>query len=122
MAAESPSRLRLGRLTRIRQSREFARVRAEGRRLASGCLVANWRLLATGARSRVGVISSGSLGPAVARNRARRLLREAFRRHQHELAQPVDLVLIARHSILGKRLAEVERDFLNALRKAKLCN
>lgn len=122
MAAGSPLRLRLGRPVRIRQNREFARVRAEGRRLASGCLVANWRPVAAGSRSRLGVISSGSLGSAVARNRARRLLREVFRRHQHELAQPVDLVLIARQSIVGKGLAEVERDFLNALQKAKLCS
>jgi ribonuclease P protein component len=60
------------------------------------------------------------VGGAVARNRARRLMREAFRRHQLELAQPVDLVLVARPSIAGKGFAEVERDFLITLRKAKL--
>ena len=54
------------------------------------------------------------------RNRARRLLRESFRLHQHELAQPVDLVLVARPSISGKGLADVEKDFLTTLRKAGL--
>jgi len=60
------------------------------------------------------------VGNAVVRNRARRLLRESFRRHQNELRRPVDLVLVARPSIAGKSLAEVERHFLTAARKAGL--
>ena len=59
-------------------------------------------------------------GTGLARSRARRLLRETFRLHQHDLRQPVRMVLVARSSILGKQRAEVERDFLSALRKAKL--
>jgi ribonuclease P protein component len=54
------------------------------------------------------------------RSRARRLLREAFRLHQHDLKNAVDLVLVARNSILGKGLADVENDFLTILRKAGL--
>ena len=54
------------------------------------------------------------------RNRARRLLRETFRLHQRDLAPPVDLVLVARPSIVGKGFAEVEKDFLTTLRKARL--
>jgi hypothetical protein len=40
--------------------------------------------------------------------------------HQHELAGSVDLVLVARSSIVGKPLAAVEKDFLTTLRKAGL--
>jgi hypothetical protein len=40
--------------------------------------------------------------------------------HQHELLTAVDLVLVARPSIIGKPLAAVERDFLTTLRKAGL--
>jgi hypothetical protein len=36
------------------------------------------------------------------------------------LDQPVDLVLVARPSIVGKPFVEVERDFLAALHKARL--
>jgi ribonuclease P protein component len=54
------------------------------------------------------------------RSRARRLLRECFRLHQHDLRQPIDLVLVARPSILGKGFSEVEKDFLTTLRKAGL--
>jgi ribonuclease P protein component len=48
------------------------------------------------------------------------LLRESFRQHQHELAQPVELVLVARPSIAGRAFAEVEKDFLMALNGANL--
>jgi ribonuclease P protein component len=56
------------------------------------------------------------VGSAVIRNRARRLLRDVFRHHQHELAGPLDLVLVARPSIAGKPRSAVERDFLGVLR------
>ena len=59
-------------------------------------------------------------GNAVVRGRARRLLREAFRLHQHDLAHPLDLVLVARHSITNKKFSGVEKDFLTTLRRAGL--
>lgn len=88
--------------------------------MTSGCLIANWRLSKEGMASRLGVITSSKIGNAVVRSRARRLLREAFRLHQHDLKNAVDLVLIARNSILGKGLTEVENDFLTIMRKAGL--
>jgi ribonuclease P protein component len=90
--------------------------------LAQGCLIANWKPLPADARSRLGVITSRKVGGAVERNRARRLLRESFRRHQLELSKPVDLVLVARPSIAGKSFMQVEREFLLALGKAGLLN
>ena len=88
--------------------------------MVSGCLIANWRLSRGETGSRLGVITSGRIGNAVVRSRTRRLLREAFRLHQNDLRAGVDLVLIARNSIAGKRLADVEKDFLTILRKAGL--
>ena len=87
-----------------------------------GCLIANWRRLPVGATTRLGVVTSKKVGGAVARNRARRLMREVFRVHQHELANAVDLVLVARPSIAGRKLAEVEKDFLTTLRRGGLLN
>lgn len=113
-------RLRLGRASRLAQSRDFARVRQAGERLAQGCLIANWQKLPAGAAPRLGVVTSKKIGGAVVRNRARRLLRESFRTHQHELAHPVDIVLVARNSIVGKAFAQVEKDYLLALKRAGL--
>ena len=105
---------------RIKQGRDFARARAQGRRLVQGCLIMNWFLLPPGSGSRVGVITTRRLGNAPARSRARRLMREAFRARQHCLAQPADVVLVARSSIVGCAFREVERDFVAALKKAGL--
>ena len=116
----APKRLRLGRKSRLAQSRDFARVRQSGQRLVLGCLIANWNRLPEGSAPKLGIVTSKKIGGAVQRSRARRLLRESFRRHQHELAQPVELVLVARNSIAGRPLALVEKDFLAALRRASL--
>lgn len=110
---------RLPRERRVTRGRDFLRARAEGRRLAVGCLALNWAAAAGGA-TRVGVITSRKIGGAVVRTRARRLLREAFRRNQHRINQAVDVVLIARQSIVGKPFSSVEADFLGALRRAEL--
>ncbi len=120
MAAATPSPLRLTRAMRLKQGRDFQRAKGQGKRLVQGCLIANWLELPAGSSTRLGVITSRKIGGAVIRNRARRLMRESFRLHQHEITQPVDLVLIARNSIVGKGIAEVERDYLTALQRARL--
>jgi len=118
MAAPLPLKFRPA--MRLKQGRDFSRLRREGRRAVLGCLITNWRRLPAGSRPRLGVVTSGKVGPAIVRNRARRLMREAFRLHQHDLAQPVEVVLVARPSIAGKNFAAVEKDFLTTLRQAGL--
>ena len=119
MAAASQS-LKFSRASRIKQSRDFSRVRREGRRLVTGCLIANWRRLPEGSSTRLGVVTAGNVGNAVARGRTRRLLREAFRVHQHDFVQPVDLVLVARPTAARKKRGDVEKDLLTLLRRAQL--
>ena len=114
------SSLALPRERRIKQGRDFARAKTQGKRVYSGCLIANWLVLPPGSATRIGVITARKIGGAVVRTRARRLLREAFRLHQPDLAQPVDLVLVAQPSIVDKGFADVERDYLAALRRARL--
>ena len=120
MPGDSPAALGFPRSRRLKQEGEFARARAQGQRLICGCLIANVLPRPGLPTARLGVVTGKKVGNAVARNRARRLLRESFRLHQHELAGPVDLVLVARPSIAGKKLAEVERDFLRVLRQARI--
>jgi ribonuclease P protein component len=120
MTAPTPKPLRLSRASRVTQNRDFVRIRQQGERLAQGCLVANWNKLPDGASPKLGVVTSRKIGGAVQRTRARRLLRESFRRHQHEFTAPVELILVARNSIAGKNFAEVEKDFLASLRRAGL--
>ena len=120
MATTAP--LRLPRTRRLQQSGDFARLKTAGRRIISGCMIFNWLTLPPGASSRLGVITARRMGGAVVRSRGRRLLREVFRRHQWDLKQPVDLVLVARDSLARSKYDQVERDYLQALRKAGLLN
>jgi ribonuclease P protein component len=120
MADESPKPLKFSRSMHIKQGRDFSRIREKGQRLVTGCLIANWRKLPMDSTMRLGVVTSKKIGNAVVRSRARRLLRETFRLHQHDFSAPVEMVLIARASIARKNFASVERDFLATLRKAGL--
>jgi ribonuclease P protein component len=120
MDASLPVSRALPRGRRIKQGRDFARARTQGRRLPQGCLILNWLVLPAGSSARLGVITGRRIGGAVVRSRARRLLREAFRLHQPNLMQPIDVVLVARASIAGCKLAEVTSDYLAALKKARL--
>ena len=121
--AQAGKPLRFSQAQRLKRSWEFNRARLEGQRIVKGCLILNWRSADAETRpgtSRLGVVTSRKIGNAVARSRARRLLREVFRRHQHDLSQSNDIVLIARNSIADKSYADVERDFISAARQAKL--
>lgn len=114
--------LTFGREKRLRKSAEFSRIKLEGRRLAKGSLLANWieHAGARGESLRLGVVTPKSIGSAMERSRARRLMREVFRLNQQKLKAPLTLVLVARRSIVGNGLADVERDFLNLMRTARL--
>jgi ribonuclease P protein component len=120
MAADMPASLRLPRAMRMKQAREFDRVRKEGRRVNRPCLIANWMRLPTGSCFRLGIVTSRKIGSAVVRSRARRLLRETFRLHQRDFRMPVALVLVAKPAIVEKKLIEVEHDFISAMQQAGL--
>ena len=119
MTLEAPARPRLNRAMRIRQGSDFARLKQRGRRLTRGCLVINWLELPAGSQSRFAVITTRKLGNAVVRNRCRRLLRECFRVHQHALRQPVEMVMIARRSLVGCKYASVAQNDLAVMHDAK---
>lgn len=57
--------------------------------------------------SRVGIITSKSLGNAVARNRTRRQLRAVISGYMPKLKKNVDLLIIARKSILNADFFEI---------------
>jgi len=60
------------------------------------------------AHPRLGLTVSKKVGNSPERSRVKRLLREWFRLHRHELKRPWDLVLIARAGAPELGLADVE--------------
>ena len=79
---------------RLRRRREFLRVQQRGRRLYAGEVLV-LALEGAGDRPRIGITVSSKIANAVARNRVKRWVREAFRAVQAELPA-VDLVVVAR--------------------------
>jgi ribonuclease P protein component len=67
-------------------------------------------------RLRVGLSVSRKVGPAVHRNRLRRLYREAFRLTRHELPTGLDLILIPRRPD-PPSLEELKRSVLKLVRQ-----
>jgi ribonuclease P protein component len=66
----------------------------------------------------LGVVAGRKVGRAVQRARARRLLREAFRRHRYLLGGPYDVVLIARRSVLDAPWDELVKELIDLAGKA----
>lgn len=69
---------------------------------------------------RLGVVTGRKVGNAVQRNRARRLLREAFRRNRFRMQGQVDVVLVARAALLATDWPRVEEELLALAQRAGL--
>ena len=97
-------RLRLRPERRIRRKSEFEAAYAHGQRLGNGFFavtVYSRTHPADAGGPRIGLaVAVRTAGGSVERNRIRRVIRESFRLHQHELP-PVDLVVSARTRARG---------------------
>ncbi|HKX18307.1 MAG TPA: ribonuclease P protein component [bacterium] len=87
---------------------DFSRVYREGRRFAGEALAVYVR--PTDGGRRVGVTAGRGLGRAVARNRAKRRLREAYRRIETRLRATGDIVLVARSGAIDAGFGEIMRE------------
>lgn len=104
---------------RLTSSADFKRVRRSGRSFAHP-LVVLIALLNGLDTSRFGVAAGRSVGNAVRRNRAKRLIREALRPLVAAVPPGWDILLIAREPITRTGCQETQEAILALLKRARL--
>jgi ribonuclease P protein component len=102
---------------RVRRRGEFQQVFDRGVRV-HGRYLTLLMAPAPGARCRLGIVASKKLGAAVARNRAKRLIREVFRQHPPQAGRAVDVLVIPRRELFAARFSNLRDDFQSACRRA----
>jgi len=107
---------------RLTRSEDFKRVRRSGKSYAHPLvvLIVLKREKSDHADIRVGVAAGRSVGTAVIRNRAKRLLREAMRTMIPNIASNLDLILIARAGLAAASLADTRQALENLLQRAQI--
>ena len=111
----TPMTFRFPRIARVRARADFDRIFQNGRRQATPRLAVHWN--ATDTPARLGLAVSRKVDPrAVGRNRIKRTLRDVFRHHRALLAAG-DYVVVARPAARAATHEQLERHFLDLLRR-----
>jgi ribonuclease P protein component len=102
---------------RIRKRREYLLVQQAGQRVKlPHYLLVLQAAAEPRAHARLGITASRRVGCAVVRNRAKRLVREAFRATRDLFPKDIDVVVIVREAPLELGLAEVIAEWRSAER------
>src|SRR5438045_7702733 len=97
---------------RIRRRAEFQKVYKTGTKM-HGRYGTVFMLANPGGPGRLGIAATRKLGGAVERNRAKRLIREVFRRNK--IAPGFDVVVIPKRELLDASLSTLEADYRRLL-------
>jgi ribonuclease P protein component len=92
----------------IRRRAEFTKIYERGTRAHSRYATV-FMLSNGGGIGRLGIAATKKLGGSVQRNRAKRLIREVFRRNK--IAQGFDVVVIPKRELLDASLTVLEADY-----------
>ena len=98
---------------RLTRAEEFQAVFQQGTRVERPSLLLLWR--EAPGRRKAGFAVSRQIGGAVRRNRARRRVREAYRRSRRRLPEGVQLVVVARPRAAMAPYGEILQDMCEAL-------
>jgi ribonuclease P protein component len=116
-----PSGQKLPAQSLLRKKKEFEEVYQKGSPYRGRYIVLIALVSAGYSERKVGFVASKKVGNAVKRNHARRLMKEAFRRAQPQMAAvPAHIVLIARSSSAEVGYHEIEDDLRGLLAQASL--
>ena len=100
----------------LKLNHEFRRLYNKGKSAVSPYFVIYCRK--TGRQeSRLGITTGVKLGKAVKRNFVRRRIRELYRTNEWRFAPGYDIVVVARTRAIFGRYADLERSFLQQMKK-----
>jgi ribonuclease P protein component len=103
----------------LHRGADFQRVWDEGKSFSHPRVIL--RVCANGMEScRFGFVAGKKIGKATARNRAKRLMREAVRQRLPMIVPGWDLILIARSGAAGSEFKETDSAVESVLRRASL--
>lgn len=106
----------MAKMLSLKSSRDFARVYKKGRSKADSVLVL-YVLENRINLNRIGISVSRKVGKSVIRNRVKRLIREAYRRHKDSVKTGYDLVFISRVKAGKADFHTIESSILYLLKK-----
>ena len=102
----------------LKQNHEFRRLYSKGKSAVSPYFAVYCRKTKRPI-SRLGITTGLKLGNAVKRNRAR--IRELYRTNESRLLLGYDIVVVARTRVIYGSYGELERSFLQLMRKLGIC-
>lgn len=105
---------------RLRKTKDFERVYKKGKGAKVGFLAIKFTENNL-ENSRFGIIVSRKVAnKATRRNKIKRRIREAIRKHLEEIKPGYDIIIFAQPSIIEKNFWEIQECLLKNLKKAKL--
>lgn len=105
------------RLQSLRQYRDFAGVQERGARCGARYATVYWLPRAEGAAYRVATAARRHLAGAVERNRAKRRIREAFRRLAPPPPPAADVLFVVKKEIFSAAYRDIEEDIKKVIDK-----
>jgi ribonuclease P protein component len=115
-----PGRLRFRKSSRLVNSRDFSRVREQGKSAQSRLLRVG--ILKNGDQSsvRIGIITSRRVGGAVTRNKIRRRLREIARASLPQITSGLFVVIVAKSGSAAAAFEELKAEWLLLARRLSI--
>ncbi|HKL11437.1 MAG TPA: ribonuclease P protein component [Clostridia bacterium] len=104
-------------MNKLRKSKEFKEIYSKGKSVGSRYIVLFYRKNRSD-ETRIGFTASKKVGNSVKRNRARRLMKEAYRHIEPSIMEGYDIVAIARVTVNEADYKGVKESFLKALQRA----
>lgn len=120
MARRRPGRFSVQRKFRLTKSTDFKRVRRQGKSYAHPLVVLIALQNASGEQTRFGVAAGRSVGNAVQRNRAKRLIRAGLQSFLDQVAAGWDVIILARRPLAEASYQDTLAALATLLKRAHL--